>query len=195
MAEVDEETAARSNIAAGFGKGFWGFAAFAVVSGVACYAILGTEAFSEAVNGDVAMVAATVPRIVVALGVAGLFWVLLPRERLSALVGTESGFRGLIIAAAAGIVTPGGPTSAFSLLAVLAGSGADRGALVTYITSWSMLGLQRILVWDVPFMGAEFSVSRFAVSLPLPIIAGLLARRLPFALRVAGAGPAGKARS
>jgi hypothetical protein len=81
------------------------------------------------------------------------------------------------------------------LLAVLGGAGADRGAMVTYITSWSMLGLQRILVWDVPFMGAEFSATRFVVCLSLPVIAGLLARRLPLEVRIVGADAAGKAQS
>ena len=190
MAEPGDEAAPslRRLVAAGFGKSFWAFAALAVASGVACYVVLGADTFATAVADDLILLMATLPRIVIALGIAGLVWVLLPRGRLAALVGKESGLRGLTIAAGAGIVTPGGPASAFSLLAVLAGAGADRGALVTYITAWSMLGLQRILVWDVPFMGVEFSATRFAISVPLVIVAGVIARRLPLALRVAGHG-------
>jgi uncharacterized membrane protein YraQ (UPF0718 family) len=177
---------ARRAIALGFGKSFWGFAALALVSGIVCYFTLGADAFTSAVRDDLAALAVTVPRIVVALGIAGLIWVLLPRDRLTRLVGKESGLRGIVIALVAGMVTPGGPSSAFPLLAMLAGSGADRGALVAYITSFLVLGLQRILVWDVPFMGAEFSATRFAISLPLVILAGLLARRLPLELRLVG---------
>jgi uncharacterized membrane protein YraQ (UPF0718 family) len=197
VAEADREAArsTRKLIAAGFGTSFWAFFALAVVSGVACYFILGEQAFATAVRGEFGMVVLTMPRILVALGVAGLIWVMLPRERLVGLVGQESGLRGLLIAEAAGMVTPGGPVSAFSLLAVLGGGGADRGAMVAYITAWSMLGLQRILVWDVPFMGPEFSATRFTVCLLLPIIAGLIARRLPLELRIAGVEPVGKARS
>jgi hypothetical protein len=196
MADPEQETgnSMRGLIAAGFGKSFWGFAGLAVIAGIACYAVLGRAAFFEAAQGEVDMIASTIPRIVVALGVAGLFWVLLPRDRLARHVGAESGFRGLVIAALGGIVTPGGPASAFSLLTVLGAGGADRGAMVTYITSWSMLGLQRILVWDVPFMGAEFSITRFLVCLPLPIIAGMIARRLPLEMRITGLDSAGKAR-
>ena len=170
----------------GFGWGFWGFAAFALLAGLACYLILGPQAFAAALDDDLAMVARILPRIVLALAVAGLVWVMLPRERLMRLIGGESGLRGLLIATAAGVVTPGGPASAYPFLAVLAGSGADRGALVAYIVSWSMLGMQRILVWDVPFMGADFSLLRFTVSLPLPVLAGLLARRLPLVLVLGG---------
>ncbi len=168
-----------------FGRGFWGFAVFAGVSAVLCYVIRGPEEFAGAVEDDIQMLLDTLPRVIAAMAVAGLIWVMLPRDRLTRLIGSDSGLRGLVVGTIAGIVTPGGPSSAFSLLAILGGAGADRGALVAYITAWSMLGLQRILVWDVPFMGAEFSLTRFLVCLPLPVLAGLLARRLPFAVVLA----------
>lgn len=168
----------------GFGKGFWGFAAVAVATGALCWAVKGPEAVMRAILHDGALVVDLMPRVIVALSIAALIWFLLPRDRISALVGTESGIMGLVIATAAGAVTPGGPSSAYALLAVLAASGADRGAMVAYITSWATLGLQRVLVWDVPFMGAEFAFLRILVSLPLPVLAGLIARRLPFTLRL-----------
>ncbi|MBD3677899.1 MAG: permease [Rhodobacteraceae bacterium] len=174
----------RSVLTDGFGKGFWGFLLVAVLTGIACYAIRGPEAFFHALERDGRLLLGLMPRVVVALSIAALIWFLLPRDKVSALVGKESGLKGLLVATAAGTVTPGGPSSAYALLAVLAGSGADRGAMVAYITAWATLGLQRILVWDVPFMGPEFAFLRVLVSLPLPIIAGLIARRLPFELRV-----------
>ncbi len=168
----------------GFGRGFWGFAAVAVAAGALCWTIKGPDVVVRAVLHDGELLLDLLPRVVVALSIAALIWIMLPRDRISALVGTESGLMGLVIATAAGAVTPGGPSSAYALLAVLAVSGADRGAMVAYITSWATLGMQRILLWDVPFMGAEFALLRVLVSLPLPILAGLIARRLPFALRI-----------
>lgn len=187
----------RSVVRDGFGPGFWGFFAVACLTGAACWWIKGSEAFSEALVRDARLLVGLLPRVCVALSIAALIWFLLPRDRISGLVGQESGIRGLMVATIAGTVTPGGPSSAYALLAVLAASGADRGALIAYITAWATLGLQRILVWDVPFMGSEFAVLRMLVSLPLPIVAGLIARRLPFELRVreeeaaAGAGERG----
>jgi uncharacterized membrane protein YraQ (UPF0718 family) len=166
----------------GFGRSFWWFLAFAIVMGVVCYQLLGPKAFDEAVSQDLLLLADMLPRVIAALTVAGLVWVLLPRDRMSRLIGKESGFRGLVIATVAGIITPGGPASAYPLLAVIGGAGADRGSLVAYITSWAILGIQRILIWDVPLMGVEFSLTRFLISLPLPIVAGLIARRLPLSL-------------
>jgi len=162
-----------------FGKGFLGFAAFAVFTGVLCWWVRGAELFLQTFGGDAELLIKLLPRVMVALSIAALIWVMLPRDRISALVGTDSGLRGLFIAMLAGAVTPGGPSSAYALLAVLALSGADRGALVAYITAWATLGLQRILVWDVPFMGTEFAILRGLISLPLPVVAGLIARMLP----------------
>ena len=45
-----------------FGWGFWGFAAFALLSGLACYLILGPETFAQALNDDLAMVGSTPSR-------------------------------------------------------------------------------------------------------------------------------------
>jgi hypothetical protein len=54
--------------------------------------------------------------------------------------------------------------------------GVDVGAAVAFITSWTLLGYARLLVWELPFFGGEFVVWRIIVSLPLPVVAGLLTR-------------------
>lgn len=167
-----------------FGRGFWGFFAFAVLMGLVCFAARGGAITQEILLHDLIFLGSIFPRVCMALSIAALIWFMLPRDRISALVGRESGLMGLFIATAAGTVTPGGPSSAYALLAVLAVSGADRGALIAYITAWATLGLQRILIWDVPFMGAEFALLRILISLPLPIVAGLIARRLPVELQI-----------
>lgn len=165
-----------------FGRSFWLFVAGAAATAGICYAVLGPDAFASVVerNGD--LMADLLPRVAAAQVVAGFVWVLLPRDRMSQFMKNNRGKRGLVLATLAGSVTPGGPASAFPLLAILAGTGADRGILVAYITSWALLGIQRIIVWDIPLMGIDFSMLRLLIGLPLPIIAGMVARRLPFSV-------------
>ena len=165
-----------------FGLSFWLFAAFAIGMGLTCYVVLGPENFDGAMSGSLDLAGSTLPRVAAAQILAGFVWAMLPRDRLSRLADASHGLRGLVIATAAGFITPGGPASAFSFLAIAAGAGADRGTLITYITSWALLAVQRIIVWDLPFMGAEFSATRFLVCLPLPVLAGMLARWLPLSL-------------
>ncbi len=169
----------RSRLREAFGPVFLGFTAVAIASGLTCYLVLGPETFDRAVEGDIDLLRNVLPRIFAAVSVAGLVRVLLPRDKVAALLGARSGLRGLAIAALAGMVTPGGPFTAFAFMAVLRDGGIDKGTLVAYATGWSLLGIQRILVWDLPFMGADFTLLRFAVSVPLPILAGWLARKIP----------------
>jgi len=69
--------------------------------------------------------------------------------------------------------------TSFPLVRALREVGTGRSALVAYITSWSTMGFQRILNWELPLMGPDFVLLRLASSLPLPIIAGLISRLLP----------------
>jgi len=85
---------------------------------------------------------------------------------------------GIVIATLAGIICPGGPITIFPIAAAFVAIGADIGAAIAFITSWTLLGYARILVWELPFFGAEFVFWRALVALPMPIIAGLLARAI-----------------
>ena len=172
----------RELFVAGFGRSFWLFFLFAIISGFVCYYVKGSAVFENAILKDLHLLTSAIPRIIAAVSIAGLIWAILPADKLTQYIGRDQGIKSLIVALVVSILTPGGPSAAYPLLAVLGVAGADRGVLVTYITGWSMLGLQRILVWDIPFMGAEFSITRFLVCLPLPIIAGLIARKIPMKL-------------
>ena len=163
-----------------FGLSFWIFVLVAAMAAGVCYVIAGEQTFTATLQQDADMIGTLLPRVAAAQVVAGLIWVLISREQMSGFVNRSRGKRGLLIATAAGVITPGGPMSAYPFLAILASTGADRGILVTYITSWALLGVQRIVVWDIPLMGIDFSLLRFAVCLPLPIVAGMIARRIPF---------------
>jgi uncharacterized membrane protein YraQ (UPF0718 family) len=103
---------------------------------------------------------------------------LLPRELVAKWIGAESGFPGLIIATLLGAVLPGGPITIYPVASALLLVGADLGATVAFITSWTLLGYTRALVWEIPFFGFDYVMWRSLLSLPLPIIAGVLTRLL-----------------
>lgn len=116
------------------------------------------------------------PQLGVGLALASLVGVLVSRERVAAWLGRKSGFKGIALAACIGAVLPGGPFASFPLLFVLAKAGADIGTLISLLVAWATIGLYRLLIWELPLMGAEFATLRFLASVPLPILAGLLAR-------------------
>src|SRR5437667_7428737 len=46
--------------------------------------------------------------------------------------------------------------------------------LVSYLTAWSLFGLQRIIMWEIPFLGIKVVAARFAASFFFPPLAGWL---------------------
>jgi len=131
------------------------------------------------------------PQLAAGLLLGGLVSRLVGRDRVAALLGTKSGLKGLMLATGAGVITPGGPFTSFPIVHALWVAGADAGALIAYLTAWAVIGVNRLIVWELPLMGAEFTLVRTLVCLPLPILAGLIARALVraplFALRKAPA--------
>jgi uncharacterized membrane protein YraQ (UPF0718 family) len=153
----------------------------AVVSGSLVLGLQGPAAFLVALGTAEGVFLSILPAMVAGLLLAASLKQLVPPGALAAWMGAESGWRGLMVATLAGLATPGGPMAAFPLVLVLAQAGADRGALICFIVSWALNGVQRVLVWEVPLLGADFALLRFLCGLPLGVLAGLLARRIPIA--------------
>jgi uncharacterized membrane protein YraQ (UPF0718 family) len=162
-----------------FDRSFTVFAALAILSGAACYGLLGQEAFFASLHEDLEVFALVLPKVTAALFIAGFIQVLLPRDKVARWLGERSGFKGMVLATGAGAVTPGGAMTSFPLVTALHEAGTGRGPLIAYLTSWSTLAFQRIFSWEVPLMGVEFAVVRFLASLPLPFIAGYISLLFP----------------
>ena len=119
-----------------------------------------------------------VPRIAMAIVVAGLFAVILPTELVANWLGRDAGMTGILVGALAGGVTPGGPMLSFPIVTILFKAGAGVGPLIAYLTAWSVFALHRLFAFELPMMGARFALLRLASSLALPFLAGILAMLL-----------------
>lgn len=112
------------------------------------------------------------PRLAIGVIGAGFLSELLPDEAIAAYLGAGSGFAGLAIATLAGMLTPGGPVVGFSLGTAALKSGAGVPQIVAYVTAWSLMSLNRVVVWELPIMPRAFVGLRLAISWPLPLLAG-----------------------
>ena len=159
----------------------WSTAAMAaVVAGAAgvVYFRDGRERFLDILGSDLGLFVEMLPKVLAGCVIGAFVALLLPRELVARWVGKESGLLGLLVAAVIGAVLPGGPVTIFPVATAFLAVGADVGAAVAFITSWTLLGYTRALVWELPFFGPDFVIWRIVVSLPLPIVAGLLARMI-----------------
>ena len=115
-----------------------------------------------------------IPLLVLAFVVAGMVQALIPHEMISRWVGTESGFRGILIGTVMGSIAPGGPFVSMPIAAGLLRTGASVGTMVAFLTSWSLLAFTRMPL-EVGIMGWKFWLVRMACNFFFPPVAGLIA--------------------
>lgn len=118
------------------------------------------------------------PIVLLALLLAGYAQVLLPRSWVESHLGRGSGWRAIGLASLAGALMPGGPFAAFPIVLALRQSGAALAPCVGFLTAWSVLGLHRMIVWEIPWLGWRFALLRWVISLPLPWLAAYGIARL-----------------
>ena len=90
-------------------------------------------------------------------------------------LGAESGFKGILIGSLTGLIVPSGPAVAFAIAAAFALEGASVPALVSFLTGWSVFAAHRVLIFEIPLLGAHFVRLRMLSVTALPIIAGTAA--------------------
>lgn len=118
------------------------------------------------------------PMLAMALPAAGFISELVPDQLAQALIGPDSGVAGIVIASLAGGLIPGGPFVSFPIVLAFAQSGAGVPQLVALTGGWAVLAFHRVVIWELPVIGASFVLLRLACSVALPALSGLLALAL-----------------
>jgi uncharacterized membrane protein YraQ (UPF0718 family) len=109
--------------------------------------------------------------------IAGLAQVLIPKELVSRWLGRDAGLRGILVGCVVGGIVPGAPYATFPLVAVLYQRGASLGAVVGFVTAWSLWSISRLPV-EIALIDTRPALIRYAVTFVVPPIAGLLAEAL-----------------
>jgi uncharacterized membrane protein YraQ (UPF0718 family) len=125
---------------------------------------------------DLTLFGGILPRVLAGCLLGAFITEILPHEKVSRSLGPTSGLKGLLIGAAFGAILPGGPFTAYPVASALLTVGADFGATIAMVVSWTLIGYGRAVAWELPIMGTDFTVWRIVISLPLPILAGALGR-------------------
>ena len=132
------------------------------------------EMASKGLNATGLLILEITPRMIAAFTLAGLIQAVVPQEVIVRWMGEGSGLRGIVIGTTLGSLTPGGPMTHFPVIASLFKLGVGIGPLVAYLSAWSLFGLQRIIMWEIPFLGAKVVALRVTVSFFFPFLAGWL---------------------
>jgi uncharacterized membrane protein YraQ (UPF0718 family) len=142
----------------------------------------GWTIFRDILFEDIHLFVSILPKVAAGCLIGALVRLLIPQEMVVRWVGEGSGLKGLLVATCAGALFPGGPFTIFPLAVAFMLIGADKGTAVAFVTSWLLIGITRVIIWEMPFFGTDFVLLRVSLSLSFPIIAGWLARSLDKAL-------------
>jgi uncharacterized membrane protein YraQ (UPF0718 family) len=134
--------------------------ALAVAGGAGVWWLKGGDKFREILLIETGFAVMLLPKILAGILIASCLPLLMSQRRIQALIGPESGLRGLMIATLAGVVIPGGPSVTYAL-----------------VSGWVLVGLNRTLIWELSFLPPEFVALRVALSLPAPVLIGWAVRR------------------
>ena len=117
-------------------------------------------------------------RLLLGFLLGGFIQVLIPKGLISKWLGAGSGLKGILIASYVSVFATGGPFVWLPIVASVYRSGADIGPVLSLLTARAILSIQMLVIWQIPFFGAELSLSRYIPCLFVPPIIGLLGRAL-----------------
>ncbi len=102
----------------------------------------------------------------------GLFEVWVPRERVEKYLGYQGGLRGHIWAIILAGTMAGGLLVALPVSSALYHKGARPSAIFTFLGASAIVRIPMTL-FEASFLGAEFTIIRWTVSIPLIIISSI----------------------
>lgn len=112
-------------------------------------------------------------RLLLGFTLGGLIQVLIPKALIAKWLGHTSGLKGIFIGSYIGIIMPGGPFVSLPVIASIYRAGAGVGPVIALLTGRGLLGIQMLLMWQIPFLGLEIPLARYIAALFIPPLAGL----------------------
>lgn len=133
----------------------------------------GFKAFDIAGSSFMQMVS-VLPPIMILLGLMDV-WV--PRETMMKFMGEDSGFLGVALAILLGSLAAGPMYAAFPFTAVLLRKGVKFSNIVIFMNAWCVTKIPTLL-FELAYLGYNFTLVRFLINLPGIIIMGYLTQWL-----------------
>lgn len=150
----------------------------------------GSSGVVDGLEGTWHLLRRAAPVTLLGMTLAGTMQVLAPPGVVGRYMGENSGLLGLLIGISAGLITPGGPYVMYPIGAALMTSGAGIGPMAGYVSTRNLVTVNRLFVWELPFLGLPFTITRIAISFWMPIATVIMVpivyRLLPARIREQG---------
>ncbi len=111
-------------------------------------------------------------RLLLGFTLGGLVQVLIPRAVIARWLGPTSGIKGILIGSYTATIMAGAPYVMLPVVASLYAAGAGAGPVIALLTGQSLLSLQTLIVWQIPFLGVGIPLSKYIVCLFITPLVG-----------------------
>lgn len=111
-------------------------------------------------------------RILLGITFGGLIQVLIPSSLIAEWLGPASGLKGILIGSYAGFFLSGGPYVILPVIATIYHAGAGPGPVISLLAG-SMLAIQGLITYYIPFLGIRLAVSKYIICIFIPPLIGL----------------------
>ena len=136
----------------------------------------GIDGVTEILTHDLALFGGILPRVLAGCLLGAFIAEILPHEKVSRSLGPKSGLKGLADRHRVRRDPARRPVHRLSGGGALLTVGADFGATIAMVVSWTLIGYGRAVAWELPILGTDFTLWRIVISLPIPVLAGALGR-------------------
>lgn len=168
-------------------------AALLAAVSAAAFARDGLDGLREGAEGSVRLAGQAAPALALGFALAGMLTVLFPPGVVGRWMGDEAGAKGLLIGAAAGVLSPGGPYVMYPIAAALMHGGAGVASISAFSAARNIFTANRFLVYELPFLGVPLALAKTLSTIWL-IVAGTLLTPVVFRLMPKGAQEAARKR-
>ncbi|MXW30819.1 MAG: permease [Chloroflexi bacterium] len=163
------------------------------VVSVAAFVLHGVDGLREGGENSLFIIRQAAPALFLGFILAGLLTVLFPPRVVGRWMGDEAGVKGVLIGAAAGVLSPGGPYVMYPIAAALMHGGAGIASISAFSVARNIFTANRFLVYELPFLGVPLALAKTLSTLWL-IGVGTLLVPVVFRLMPRGAQEAARSR-
>ena len=125
----------------------------------------GVDGIREGGENTLSIVRTAAPALFLGFILAGMLTVLFPPRVVGRWMGDEAGVKGVLIGAAAGVFSPGGPYVMYPIAAALMHGGAGIASISAFSVARNIFTANRFFVFELPFLGVPLALAKMLATL------------------------------
>lgn len=136
------------------------------------------DAILDGLKTGLSMFMEMLPVFIASFIIAGIALSLISPEQLSSWLTGSDSLSNIFISGLIGAIAPTSPIVLYPIAGTLYNVGTPIAVVISFVAGFSLVGIGRALVFELPFMGIKYVIIRSSITLIFPVIIGLIVQSL-----------------